>query len=208
MAGTAAGLERAKALGAHTINYRSVPEWGKAAADWTGGGVDHVVEVGGTDTFNQSIEAASVGGTIPVIGVLSGFAQKIGMPSLFGKNLHVIGLSVGSRRMFENLVSGIERNRIRPVVDRTFGFAAVPEAEADGAGRPFRQDRDRLSASAMGHIRIWFAKLEPLRYSREKFDFLGQAHAADCRGRIGVGTTLFRGFAGEGRRDGRRIKLP
>jgi len=122
-------LERAKALGAdHTINYRSVPEWGKAAADWTGGGVDHVVEVGGTDTFNQSIEAASVGGTILVIGVLSGFAQKIGMPSLFGKNLHVIGLSVGSRRMFENLVSGIERNRIRPVVDRTFGFAAVPEA--------------------------------------------------------------------------------
>jgi threonine dehydrogenase-like Zn-dependent dehydrogenase len=31
-------LERAKALGAdHTINYRSAPEWGKAAADWAGG---------------------------------------------------------------------------------------------------------------------------------------------------------------------------
>src|SRR5262249_2838576 len=32
-------LERARALGAdHTINYRAVPEWGKAAADWAGGG--------------------------------------------------------------------------------------------------------------------------------------------------------------------------
>jgi NADPH:quinone reductase-like Zn-dependent oxidoreductase len=31
-------LARAKALGAdHTINYRAVIEWGKAAADWTGG---------------------------------------------------------------------------------------------------------------------------------------------------------------------------
>lgn len=122
-------LERAKALGAdHAINYRSVAEWGKAAADWAGGGVDHVVEVGGKDTFQQSIEAARVGGTILVIGVLSGFAQQIAIPSLFGKNLHVIGLSVGSRRMFENMVSAIGHNHIKPVVDRTFGFTEVPEA--------------------------------------------------------------------------------
>ena len=122
-------LERAKALGAdHAINYRSVAEWGKAAADWAGGGVDHVVEVGGKDTFQQSIEAARVGGTILVIGVLSGFAQQIAIPSLFGKNLHVIGLSVGSRRMFENMVSAIGHNHIKPVVDRTFGYTEVPDA--------------------------------------------------------------------------------
>jgi NADPH:quinone reductase-like Zn-dependent oxidoreductase len=122
-------LERAKALGAdHAINYRSVAEWGKAAADWAGGGVDHVVEVGGKDTFLQSIEAARVGGTILVIGVLSGFAQQVAIPSLFGKNLHVIGLSVGSRRMFENMVSAIGHNHIKPVVDRTFGFTEVPDA--------------------------------------------------------------------------------
>jgi len=121
-------LERARALGAdHTINYRSVPEWGKAAADWAGG-VDHIVEVGGKDTFQQSLEAARVGGTILVIGVLSGFAQQIAIPSLFGKNLHVIGLSVGSRRMFDNMAAAIGRNRVKPVIDRTFGFDAVPEA--------------------------------------------------------------------------------
>jgi NADPH:quinone reductase-like Zn-dependent oxidoreductase len=122
-------LERVKALGAdHTINYRSVPEWGKAAADWVGGGVDHIVEVGGKDTLQQSIEAARVGGTILMIGVLSGFAQQIAIPSLFGKNLHVIGLSVGSRRMFEQMASAIERNHMKPVVDRTITFDAVPEA--------------------------------------------------------------------------------
>ena len=122
-------LERAKALGAdHTINYRTVPEWGKAAADWAGGGVDHVVEVGGKDTFRQSIEAARVGGSILVIGVLSGFAQEIAIPSIFSKNLHVIGLSVGSRKMFEDMAAAIERSGIRPVIDRTFDFGAVPEA--------------------------------------------------------------------------------
>jgi NADPH:quinone reductase-like Zn-dependent oxidoreductase len=122
-------LERARALGAdHTINYRTIPEWGKAAAAWAGGGIDHVVEVGGKDTLPQSIDAAKIGGTILVIGVLSGFSQEIGIPSIFGKNLHVIGLSVGSRSTFGNMVSAIERNRMRPVVDRTFDFQAVPEA--------------------------------------------------------------------------------
>jgi NADPH:quinone reductase-like Zn-dependent oxidoreductase len=122
-------LERAKALGAdHTINYRSVADWGKHAAHWAGGGVDHIVEVGGKDTLQQSIEAARVGGTILMIGVLSGFAQQIAIPSLFGKNLHVIGLSVGSRRMFEQMASAIERNHMKPVIDRTVAFDAVPEA--------------------------------------------------------------------------------
>ena len=122
-------LERAKTLGAdHTINYRSVADWGKSAADWTGGGVDHVVEVGGKDTFQQSIEAARVGGTILVIGVLSGFAQQVLFPSLFSKNLHVIGLSVGSRKMFENMASAIGHNRIKPVVDKMFDFAEAPDA--------------------------------------------------------------------------------
>jgi NADPH:quinone reductase-like Zn-dependent oxidoreductase len=122
-------LERSKRLGAdHTINYRSVADWGKSAADWTGGGVDHIVEVGGKDTFQQSIEAARVGGTILVIGVLSGFAQQVTFPSLFSKNLHVIGLSVGSRKMFENMASAIGRNKIKPVVDKTFDFAEAPDA--------------------------------------------------------------------------------
>jgi NADPH:quinone reductase-like Zn-dependent oxidoreductase len=122
-------LERAKALGAdHTINYRSVVDWGKSAAEWSDGGVDHIVEVGGKDTFQQSIEAARVGGTILVIGVLSGFAQQVLFPSLFSKNLHVIGLSVGSRKMFENMASAIGRNKIKPVVDKTFDFTEAPDA--------------------------------------------------------------------------------
>ncbi|MBN8992297.1 MAG: NAD(P)-dependent alcohol dehydrogenase [Rhizobiales bacterium] len=122
-------LARAKALGAdHTINYRAIPEWGKAAAAWAGGGVDHIVEVGGKDTFQQSLEAACVGGTILVIGVLSGFSQQISIPSLFSKNLHVIGLSVGSRRMFENMVAAIGQNRMKPVIDRTLDFTDVPGA--------------------------------------------------------------------------------
>ncbi|MDE2361851.1 MAG: NAD(P)-dependent alcohol dehydrogenase [Hyphomicrobiales bacterium] len=123
-------LARAKKLGADEIvNYRTTPDWAKAALDMTGGvGVDHVVEVGGAGTLNQSLEAAKVGGRILVIGVLSGFSQQIAMPVLFGKNLRMIGLSVGSREMFEQMVAAIDAAGMRPVIDRTFAFDQAPDA--------------------------------------------------------------------------------
>src|SRR5262245_24283057 len=49
-------LARAKALGAaQGINYTAVPEWDKAVVELTGGGVDHVVEVGGPGTLTRSL---------------------------------------------------------------------------------------------------------------------------------------------------------
>lgn len=125
-------LARARTLGAdETINYRTNPEWAKAAHELTGGvGVDMIVEVGGAGTLNQSLDAAKVGGRILVIGVLSGFSQQIAMPTLFGKNLRMIGLSVGSREMFEQMVAAIDKAGMKPVIDRTFSFDEVPQALA------------------------------------------------------------------------------
>ena len=54
-------LARAKKLGAsHAINYKTTPDWEKAAMEFTGGrGVDHVVEVGGAGTLRASRSAPS-----------------------------------------------------------------------------------------------------------------------------------------------------
>ena len=48
-------LARAKNFGANSgINYKSTPDWEKAAMEFTGGlGVDHVVEVGGAGTLTR-----------------------------------------------------------------------------------------------------------------------------------------------------------
>ena len=48
-----AKLERAKKVGAsHGVNYKTTPDWDKAAVELTGGiGVDQVVEVGGAGTI-------------------------------------------------------------------------------------------------------------------------------------------------------------
>lgn len=123
-----AKLERARELGAdHLINYRTTPEWGRAAFDLTSGrGADLVVEVGGAGTINQSLAAAGIGGRILIIGVLGGRAQEILMPTIFGKNLRLIGLSVGSRSQFEQMSSAIVRANMKPLVDRVYPFAQLP----------------------------------------------------------------------------------
>ena len=125
-----AKLERARALGAdQTINYKTTPDWGAKARELTGGkGVDVVVEVGGENTLNQSFDAARVGGSIVIIGVLGGFTTPVVVPVVFSKNLHIHGISVGSREQFDDMCAHIDRWKLKPVVDKTFPFDEVPAA--------------------------------------------------------------------------------
>jgi NADPH:quinone reductase-like Zn-dependent oxidoreductase len=125
-----AKLERAKALGAdHGINYRTTPDWAREARTLTGGlGVDHVIEVGGAETFAQSIQAVRLGGHIHVIGVLSGFTKDVNVAAIFGANAHVTGITVGSREHFEAMVRAIEANGIHPVIDKRYPLADAQAA--------------------------------------------------------------------------------
>ena len=123
-------LERARSLGAdHGINYTTNPNWSAEVRRLTENrGVDLVVEVGGENTLNQAMQCTRVGGHIVVIGVLSGFSSAISLPMLFSNNLHLVGISVGSRAQFAQMLESIERWHLRPVIDRTFEFDAVPDA--------------------------------------------------------------------------------
>lgn len=123
-------LERAKKLGAdHVINYKTTADWGRVAREMTGGvGVDVVVEVGGENTLNQSFDAARVGGDIVVIGVLGGFSSPVMIPVVFGKNLHIHGISVGSREQFDDMCAHIDKWKLKPVVDKTYPVGDVQDA--------------------------------------------------------------------------------
>jgi NADPH:quinone reductase-like Zn-dependent oxidoreductase len=123
-------LKRARQLGAdEVINYRSTPEWGKEAVRLSGvDGVDHVIEVGGAGTFQQSVRASRFGGNIGLIGILSGREATTEIFSIVPKILNVFGVYVGSREMFEEMNRALLQNRIKPVIDRVFPFAESPDA--------------------------------------------------------------------------------
>lgn len=121
---------RALAMGAdHAIDYASTPNWGEAALAWTNGaGVDVVVEVGGPGTFDQSVAALRSGGTMSLLGVLTGLKGEVNTYGIFHKGLHVQGIYVGSRAMFEALNRALTATAVRPIVDRVFPFAEARKA--------------------------------------------------------------------------------
>ena len=125
-----AKLERAKQLGAdHLINYKTTPAWGKAVLDITNGvGGDHVVEVGGAGTLEQSFQAVRAGGFIGLIGVLTGFAGQVNPMPVLQKSIHLQGIYVGSRDMFDDMNTAMEINQIKPVIDKVYPFEQAQDA--------------------------------------------------------------------------------
>jgi len=123
-------LARAKKLGAsHCINYKTTPDWEKAAMEFTGGrGVDQVVEVGGAGTLTRSFGAIRVGGRISMIGGLSGAATELDPRLILARRANVQGISVGSTQMFEAMNRAIAANAIKPAIDKVFGFDEVHAA--------------------------------------------------------------------------------
>lgn len=132
-------LQRAKALGAnHLVNYRTTPEWGKAARAALGRGFEFVMEVGGAGTLTQSLQAVSLGGHVAIIGVLGGPAEPLQIGQMIATGAKLQGVMVGSRAMFEAMCQAIEAHRITPVVDKVFPLSETRAAfEAMAAGAHF-----------------------------------------------------------------------
>jgi len=123
-------LAKAKQLGADAgINYVATPEWSKATREVTAGrGFDHIVELGGEKTLPQSLRAIRPGGTISMIGVLSGSALSAPLGHVVTRQVRLQGITVGSRDGFEAMMRAIEQHRLVPVVDRVFAFDELKQA--------------------------------------------------------------------------------
>ena len=124
--------ERLKKLGAHhVINYKEDANWGETAKKLTPGGrgVDHVIEVGGAATAEQSLKAIRYEGIISIIGFLGGARGFPGLIDCLTNICTARGVYVGSRELMEDMVRAVEVNDIRPVVDQNvFAFDKAREA--------------------------------------------------------------------------------
>ena len=118
-------------LGAtHLINYRTTPQWGREVEQLTAGrGADLIVELGGPATFAQSVHSARPGGTVAIIGVLSGFdTVPISVAEVMLNNLRIIGITVGSVRAHRELCELMSKERIQPHISHVFDWEKLDEA--------------------------------------------------------------------------------
>ncbi|MGH1362149.1 MAG: zinc-dependent alcohol dehydrogenase family protein [Calditrichia bacterium] len=139
---TSSSNEKAETLmkmGAEAVvNYRDDEKWGKTINKLSGGGVDHVLDVGGAATWRQSVEAVRVGGNLCSIGILGGPVGEVLFPKLFFKHITVFGIAVGSREMQKDMVKALNVSDIRPVIDRRFKLENLADAfRYQGSGAHF-----------------------------------------------------------------------
>jgi NADPH:quinone reductase-like Zn-dependent oxidoreductase len=123
-------LDRLADLGAdHLINYREDPAWGDTARRLNGSrGVDHIIEVGGPATLEQSMAAIRVGGHISLIGILTGLGGPLPLIPALIKQIRLQGGLVGNRRQQLDMIRAIETTGIKPVIDRTFSLDDIVAA--------------------------------------------------------------------------------
>lgn len=124
-----AKLEKLRELGADAvINYREQAEWGRQATEISDGGVDLVVEVGGPETITQSVRALRIGGTISMIGVLTGISGHMPLAEFFQRNALMSGITVGSHAQQRNMVKALSEWKLEPVIDSSYALADLAAA--------------------------------------------------------------------------------
>ena len=124
-------LEIGSRLGAtHLINYRETPDWEQEVKRFTDcRGANLVVEVGGPETLVHSVRATGMGGTVAVIGVLTGFdLAPLPIAEVMINNTRIVGITVGSVRSFVELCELVARAEIRPHVSHVFDWTDLMEA--------------------------------------------------------------------------------
>lgn len=128
--GSETKVESLKRLGAeHVIRYDREHEWSRAVLEVTGSvGVDHVVETGGAGTIDESIKATAIGGSISLVGLLTGTGGRLDMLPILAKTLRIQGVVVGSVEMFERMIAMIEHLGIKPVIDEAFEMQDIAAA--------------------------------------------------------------------------------
>ncbi|KAK7196666.1 Alcohol dehydrogenase GroES-like domain/Zinc-binding dehydrogenase [Novymonas esmeraldas] len=115
------------------LNYREQPKWGEAVQALTpdGRGVDVVVEVVGMSSMNESVACTRRRGTIAVIGHLNASQPPEGfrLDLVLMKRLHVVGVHVGPRRDFEDMLQLMAAREVHPILDpHHFTLAELPRA--------------------------------------------------------------------------------
>lgn len=93
-----------------------------------GAGCDRVLELGGAATLGESIKAVRTGGTVVLIGNVTGNNAELFLPLVLTRRLTINSVSCGSRAAFEALNRALEQHQIRPVISQVIPFDKAPEA--------------------------------------------------------------------------------
>ncbi|HEY5671394.1 MAG TPA: zinc-binding dehydrogenase [Anaerolineales bacterium] len=121
-------LSLARELGAEAVFDASQGDFSSVAREWSNGeGVDVVLELVGTATFESSIKSLARGGRMVIVGSHTGSTLAASPQAMIANEWEILGSRNVSKRELVEVVNLVAAGRIRPVVTGTY---PLEEAEA------------------------------------------------------------------------------
>jgi NADPH:quinone reductase-like Zn-dependent oxidoreductase len=108
-------------------------------------GLMHEVDAGG-ESIARALDAVTRGGNIVIVGLLQSSTFTLEIFPFLLKQATIHTLSAGSREAFERMNRAQEMSKIRPVIDREYAFAEVPQAFDRISQGPFGKGVIQVSA--------------------------------------------------------------
>ena len=78
--------------------------------------------------MKQSMRAAKRGGRIAICGSTSGATFELSIPTLFFRQLELVGSSMGNHAQFARALNWIRLGRAKAPVSKVFDFSDLPSA--------------------------------------------------------------------------------
>lgn len=112
----------------HVIDRTAHPDWAREVRTITGQGCDRVLDLGGAETLNPAVAAVRTGGSVILIGNVTGDTAPLFLPMVLTRRITLQSVSCGSREDFLGLCAALKQHQLRPPIDRDIPFDHAPEA--------------------------------------------------------------------------------
>lgn len=130
-------VEKVKNIGADfVINYKKDRFVSKVKEFTDGKLCDIVVDHIGAETFSDSLSCTKRGGRVITFGSTTGAEATINLRYIFGKNLTIHGVYMGTKGEFSQLLK-LFPEKLRPVIDSVYSLEQVQEAYKKLLSRQF-----------------------------------------------------------------------
>lgn len=122
IAGSADKAQRARQLGADWVLDRSAEgTWSKAVfAATQRAGIDMVVDNVGQASWSESLRTLRPGGRLVTVGGTSGYTAQLPVNLIFGRQLRIIGSTMGTQAEYLDVMRLVFQDKVRPVIDTVF----------------------------------------------------------------------------------------
>lgn len=131
VAGGTEKAQQALELGAEwAVDYQADPNWSRAVYQHSGKrGVDVVVDNVGAATWEASLRTLKKGGRLLTVGGTTGYSGQTPINIIFGRQVSIIGSTMGSQPDFETAMSFIFDGRLMVPIDQVYPLQQAREAE-------------------------------------------------------------------------------